>query len=379
MTCYVYDGEGRRVQKIQSTATTTYVYDATGNLAAEYGTPTDHGTKFLLTDHLGSTRVLVASDGISPKRYDYLPFGEEIQAGTDGRGSEYSSGMYPSPAGLQSLEFTGKERDAETGLDYFGARYFSGAQARFTTSDPKQMTSRHLIYPQKWNKYAYVQNNPLTSVDPDGLDDYKVFITDALGGGGNWSKAEAAAKANGHTMEIRRGKDATIGAYNKALSEPNSRVIFVGHVSHDPATLKTTAVQMSDMGRSAGANSVQSVLGPPDANGVRNATEVPLPTTTVAANTVGIFGCQSIDLAPQYPGANFVGVDSGTGSPGQPPVSSLEALGAAAAAFAAADAAARPASGQPAPNAIDPVTASNQAFQQNKHKEDLDGDKVKKP
>ncbi len=67
------------------------------------------------------------------------------------------------------MKFTGKERDSETGLDYFGARYFSGAQGRFTTPDPL-MASAKASNPQSWNRYAYVFNNPLRHIDPDGLE-----------------------------------------------------------------------------------------------------------------------------------------------------------------------------------------------------------------
>ena len=62
---------------------------------------------------------------------------------------------------------TSRERDAETGLDYFGARYFSGAQGRFTSVDPS-MESVVLRNPQSWNRYAYTLNNPLRYVDPNG-------------------------------------------------------------------------------------------------------------------------------------------------------------------------------------------------------------------
>ena len=62
---------------------------------------------------------------------------------------------------------SGKERD-ETNLDYFGARYFSGAMGRFTSPDP-MMASASVINPQSWNRYAYVQNNPLKFIDPLGL------------------------------------------------------------------------------------------------------------------------------------------------------------------------------------------------------------------
>ena len=69
------------------------------------------------------------------------------------------------------MECTGKERDAETGLDYFGARYMSAAQGRFTSPDPLLASGRS-AEPQTWNRYHYAGNNPLRYVDPDGLDYY---------------------------------------------------------------------------------------------------------------------------------------------------------------------------------------------------------------
>jgi len=62
---------------------------------------------------------------------------------------------------------TGKERDTETGLDYFGARYFSAAQGRFTSPD-KPLADQHLANPQSWNLYSYARNNPLRYIDDDG-------------------------------------------------------------------------------------------------------------------------------------------------------------------------------------------------------------------
>jgi RHS repeat-associated protein len=62
---------------------------------------------------------------------------------------------------------TGKERDAETGLDYFGARYFLGAQGRFTSPDAP-FADQHIEDPQSWNLYSYVRNNPLRYTDPTG-------------------------------------------------------------------------------------------------------------------------------------------------------------------------------------------------------------------
>jgi RHS repeat-associated protein len=65
---------------------------------------------------------------------------------------------------------TGKERDAETGLDFFGARYFSGAQGRFTSPDPAGNAVADPSNPQSWNQYAYVMNNPLIFTDPTGQE-----------------------------------------------------------------------------------------------------------------------------------------------------------------------------------------------------------------
>jgi RHS repeat-associated protein len=67
-------------------------------------------------------------------RHDYTPFGEEIPAGYAGRGTEW--GKYDAV----NQKFTGKERDTETGLDYFGARYMSSAQGRFTSPDPSNLS-----------------------------------------------------------------------------------------------------------------------------------------------------------------------------------------------------------------------------------------------
>jgi len=64
---------------------------------------------------------------------------------------------------------TSKERDAETGLDYFGARYMSSAQGRFTSPDPIHIMPQKLLDPQQWNMYAYVRNNPLRFLDPTGM------------------------------------------------------------------------------------------------------------------------------------------------------------------------------------------------------------------
>jgi RHS repeat-associated protein len=97
-------------------------------------------------------RAVTNQSGAVIERHDYLPLGEEVNP----------------PAGAESRKFTGKQHDAETGLDYFGARYYSGARGRFTTVDPELGIETALVDPQRWHRYSYVGNRPTKVVDPDG-------------------------------------------------------------------------------------------------------------------------------------------------------------------------------------------------------------------
>ncbi len=163
---FAYDGDGRRVTKTSSvTGTTYYVYDPSGKLAMEVGgtTPSTTGPVWLTVDHLGSTRLVTNVNGCVGA-HDYLPFGEEIP-GASGWGRS-SVPCYGSAD--VSEKYTGQERDSESGLDYFGARYFSGAQGRFSGVDPDINLGSHLSDPQGWNGFAYGRNNPLRYTDPTG-------------------------------------------------------------------------------------------------------------------------------------------------------------------------------------------------------------------
>jgi RHS repeat-associated protein len=64
-------------------------------------------------------------------------------------------------------QFTGMMHDFGTGMDYFYARYYSGAQGRFTSSDIP-FIDQYPGNPQSWNLYGYVRNNPLVYVDLNG-------------------------------------------------------------------------------------------------------------------------------------------------------------------------------------------------------------------
>ena len=90
--------------------------------------------------------------------------------------------MYDTSSNLSLLyvsseqHFTGKERDTESGLDYFGARYYASNMGRWMSPDPKAPSVKTLMNPQKWNKYNYVLNNPLSNIDPDGLEEITIQL-----------------------------------------------------------------------------------------------------------------------------------------------------------------------------------------------------------
>jgi len=190
---YSYDGDGRRVKKVVgvSMTATVFVYNILGQLVAEYKNAASGevgGTSYVTSDMLGSTRLVTSSSGEAKGRHDYLPFGEELFGGTNanpgpgGRKPSLGYGCDPSdpnclPDGVRQ-KFTQKERDIETNLDYFLARYYSSTQGRFTSPDDF-LNDTHVHDPASWNLYTYVRNNPLKLVDPTGEVVNGAGLTDA--------------------------------------------------------------------------------------------------------------------------------------------------------------------------------------------------------
>jgi RHS repeat-associated protein len=167
---YTYDGDGRRVTKsVGGGAGTIYVYDVGNRMIAEYGgSATNAGISYLTTDHLGSTRLVTNNSQAVVARHDYLPFGEEIQvSSTGGPGGRTTSQGYAAADDTRQ-RFTSKEHDGESGLDYFLARYYSSAEARFTAVDPIVLDRNRIFDPQVLNGYPYTRGNPLRYVDPAG-------------------------------------------------------------------------------------------------------------------------------------------------------------------------------------------------------------------
>ena len=110
------------------------------------------------TDATGSVRMITNASQQEVVRHVFTPFGERLADAdvTDVR------------------RFAGKERDAETGFDYFGGRHYASGSGRFTTVDPGHVNG-NVYDPQSWNGYAYARNNPLRYADPDGRE-YEICV-----------------------------------------------------------------------------------------------------------------------------------------------------------------------------------------------------------
>ncbi len=173
---YVYDGDGRRLAKLNSSGQPTKLYwygtgsdpldETDGTAATNNGSFFEYAffngqriarrdyqgnVNYYVGDHLGTARAILQAGQSAPcYDADFYPFGGE-RIYTDTCDSAY--------------KFTAKERDSESGLDYLGMRYYASNLGRFATTDIGPPSPRD---PQSWNRYSYARNNPLRFVDPDG-------------------------------------------------------------------------------------------------------------------------------------------------------------------------------------------------------------------
>jgi RHS repeat-associated protein len=181
-TVYTYDGNGQRVLKnggteyfyfggqpiaeLNNNTWSDYIFAGSRRIAVSTSAgPGDQNailaanTNYYHGDQLGSSRMMttgtVLTDNSTPAYAFYAPFGQLVE------------GDVPS-----HYKFTGKERDSETNLDYFGARYYASNMGRWMSPDwsaaPQPVPYAHLDNPQTLNLYAYVDNNPASQIDADG-------------------------------------------------------------------------------------------------------------------------------------------------------------------------------------------------------------------
>ncbi|HKS80569.1 MAG TPA: RHS repeat-associated core domain-containing protein [Candidatus Acidoferrales bacterium] len=202
---YQYDGNGMRVEKSTSTTNGTLYWRAvTGETIAESdltGSTTNSAymeyiffngeriasrngssgaVNYYYTDQLGSIVTITDGNGTPCYEATFTPYGQEMPTSLSWTCST-------------NYKFTGYERDSETGLDYAFARYYSPRLGRFMSADP---LAGDLTDPQSLNRYAYVENNPDTFMDPLGLA--RCVLPD---GTVSWSINKRACKEEGGTWQ----------------------------------------------------------------------------------------------------------------------------------------------------------------------------------
>ncbi|MGH9472665.1 MAG: RHS repeat-associated core domain-containing protein, partial [Terriglobales bacterium] len=173
---------GRRVEHTAEYAygqpATDLVYDLAGHVAAEHviasggfihqeiyagslhvASYSDY-MYFDFDSALGTGRYRQSINGPAPESCESLPFGDALSCqdpDTDGWTDD-------SP-----MHFAGSEHDSESNLEHFWFRQYSNTQGRWLSPDPAGLAAANPADPQSWNRYAYVENQPLTMIDPLGL------------------------------------------------------------------------------------------------------------------------------------------------------------------------------------------------------------------
>jgi RHS repeat-associated protein len=171
---YSYDANGVRIEKssgtmywpgpsgtlaetnLSGTINEEYIY-FNGERIARVDRP-GGAPHYYFSNHLGSHTMVVSATGVCEQDIDYYPYGGVV---TD-----------HCPIVAQHYKFTGKERDPESGLDMFGARYYGSSMGRFMTPDWSSVATAvpyaDFGNPQSLNLYSYTKNNPTTLRDPNG-------------------------------------------------------------------------------------------------------------------------------------------------------------------------------------------------------------------
>ncbi len=282
---YLYDADGNRVEKQGSEVTDTIyfggqpiaryaagqstdlIYGPTGLLAEVPGTQTGVPV-YRLTDNLGTNVGSLSASGTLVDAIDHNPFGQVITGGTN-----------------DPYFYTGKERDTESGLDYFGARYYGSSMGRWMSPDwadkPEAVPYSSLDNPQSLNLYGYVLNNPLSKSDPNGHEDCCDFakgvvqglVSSITGGalGSAPSSSDSASSLNGQMLGsamvtaagIVGDADAAtkIGGGMMLAPETGGASLAVGAVGVGEATISTAAIQAGSNNAAAVGTAMQRRAG----------------------------------------------------------------------------------------------------------------------
>jgi RHS repeat-associated protein len=165
----------------------------------------DYEVFYYHVDHLGTPRLITTASGDVESYHKYAPFGEEIQP----------------VSSENSHQFTGHERDEDTGLDYMLARYYASGQGRFLSVDPLASSADPNV-PQTWNRYTYAANSPLKFVDPDGQD--IELAADGRSKAARKMLIRTAMRPTGRAMlqKVDSDKSITVTVRDKRITSPQA-------------------------------------------------------------------------------------------------------------------------------------------------------------
>jgi RHS repeat-associated protein len=188
---------------------------AGGKLTATYD---PRGIHFEITDPLGTKRVQANALGQVDEQCTSLPFGNDVNNPVAANCTAVANSLGTNDDATEH-HFTGKERDTESGNDYFGKRYYASSMGRWMSPDRVTVTDERILNPANTlNLYAYGANNPLKYVDPDGQD--ITYFYDQAGTAGH----------------------AVLFAYNQANGD--SAIESFGPVKHQPYAQGTADFDM---------------------------------------------------------------------------------------------------------------------------------------
>ncbi|MGA2481491.1 MAG: RHS repeat-associated core domain-containing protein [Candidatus Acidiferrales bacterium] len=222
---YLYDGDGRRVTKLNGSGqpTKVYWYGSGGSILAETGgdgstsaeyiffggqriamLPAGGSAQYYVEDMLGSSRIVATNTGVVCYDADFYPFGGERSV-TDNcpQANKY--------------KFEGKERDNETQNDDFGARYYSWRFGRWLSADwsavPEPVPYANLTNPQTLNLYAMVHDDPESFADLDGHQDIDVWdvLNFAAGALNAWTSDNSFGVGRGDPQTTAGQAGAAVG------------------------------------------------------------------------------------------------------------------------------------------------------------------------
>jgi RHS repeat-associated protein len=255
---------------------------------------------YYFSDHLNTASVITNASGTITSESDYYPWGGELQF-LNNDSNDY--------------KFTGKKRDTETGLDYFGARYYSNGLSRFLTPDwsagPTPVPYADIFDPQSLNLYAYVGGNPTTRIDGVGHQQSQVPI--GINVGIYW-KNGVDAGIETHNNPRQAGRDAlqSVGAFIQSIFN----LLPYGDNKPHPHYQAPVGIQApnSAVGRATTTVLVIASLFVP----APKAAPIVDLTNTVRAPSVIAKAQEALDLAVSTrsgnPGAMAAGFDTTTGN-----------------------------------------------------------------